>query len=238
LLKSVPSTPEIEHISSSLEHSMGNYVQDTSRQPSTQQGQASIQLGQPTTQPGEQGIESADATSEPAQPLEPSQPASESSQPSSEFSQPTSQYSQPNSEAEPVVVIPKKGRQSNHYWFVDAIGKFNIVLMFSINKFQLMYLIFTDEDGVSKNLKVKVKDAHNLPNGLRVVVNYDDKYQPIGEASGLLAGVCGQLATNCILFPISFERWSSVPDTYKDKVWESLKVIKLSIVISSIKYKL
>ncbi|QCE11861.1 hypothetical protein DEO72_LG10g3099 [Vigna unguiculata] len=70
---------------------------------------------------------------------------------------------------------------------------------------------------------VKVKDAHNLPNGLRVVVNYDDKYQPIGEASGLLAGVCGQLATNCILFPISFERWSSVPDTYKDKVWESLK---------------
>ncbi|QCD89139.1 putative transposase [Vigna unguiculata] len=103
LLKSVPSTPEIEHISSSSEHSVGNYVQDTSRQPSTQQGQASIQLGQPTTQPGEQGIDSADATSEPAQPLEPSQPASESSQPSSEFSQPTSQYIQPNSEAEPVI---------------------------------------------------------------------------------------------------------------------------------------
>jgi len=40
-----------------------------------------------------------------------------------------------------------------------------------------------------------------------VVVNYDDKYQPIREASGLLAGVCGQLATNNILFPISFERW-------------------------------
>ncbi|XP_027941099.1 uncharacterized protein LOC114194890 [Vigna unguiculata] len=81
-----------------------------------------------------------------------------------------------------------------------------------------------NEDGVSKNLKVKVKDAHNLPNGLRVVVNYDDKYQPIGEASGFLAGVCGQLATNCILFPISFERWSSMTDTYKDKVWESLKI--------------
>jgi len=41
-------------------------VQDTSRQPSTQQGQARIQLVQPTTQPTERGIESADATSEPA----------------------------------------------------------------------------------------------------------------------------------------------------------------------------
>ena len=91
-------------------------------------------------------------------------------------------------------------------------------LTFSIIKFQLMYLIFIDEDGVSKNLKVKVKDARNLPNGLLVVVNYDDKYKPIGEAPSLLAGVCGQLATNCILFPISFERWSSVPDTCKDKV--------------------
>jgi len=67
-------------------------------------------------------------------------------------------------------------------------------------------------------LKVKVRDAHNLPAGLRVVVNYDDKYQPIREASDLLAGVCGQLVTNHILFPISFERWSDMPDAYKDRV--------------------
>ena len=53
---------------------------------------------------------------------------------------------------------------------------------------------------------MKVKDAHNLPNRLRVVVNYDDNFQPIGEASGLLAGVCGQLAINHVLFPISFEK--------------------------------
>ena len=36
----------------------------------------------------------------------------------------------------------------------------------------------------------------------------------------------GQLAGNHILLPISFESWSSVPDTYKDTIWEStLKVI-------------
>lgn len=73
---------------------------------------------------------------------------------------------------------------------------------------------------------MKVKDVHNIEHGLRVVVEYDDMYQPVGEASGLLAGVCGQLAANTVLFPISFHNWSSVPDTYKDIVWNSaLKVI-------------
>ena len=52
-----------------------------------------------------------------------------------------------------------------------------------------------------------------------MVVNYDDNFQPIGEASGLLAGVCGQLAANHVLFPISFEKWSTLPDTYKDTMW-------------------
>ena len=105
-----------------------------------------------------------------------------------------------------------------------------------------MYLNFTDEHGVSQNLKMKVKDAHNFANGLHVVVNYDDKYQPIGVASGLLSEVCGLLATNHILFPISFERWSAMPDKYKDNVWESaLKVIEhlldIYYVFSFIQYK-
>jgi len=87
--------------------------------------------------------------------------------------------------------------------------------------------LFLDEEGVTQKLKVKVRDAHNFPIGLRVVVNYDDKCQPIREASGLLAGVCGQLASNHILFPISFERWSDMLDAYKDRVWESALKVKL-----------
>ena len=89
---------------------------------------------------------------------------------------------------------------------------------------------------------MKVKDAHNLSNGLHVVVNYDDKYQSIGEASGFLARVCGLLVINHILFPISFERWFAMLDTYKDNVWESaLKVIehllKIYCVFSFTQYK-
>jgi len=37
----------------------------------------------------------------------------------------------------------------------------------------------------------KSRDAHDLPNELSVMVNYDDKFQPVGEGFGLLTGVCG-----------------------------------------------
>jgi len=92
-----------------------------------------------------------------------------------------------------------------------------------------MYLIYIDEHGHAQSLKVKVKDVHNLPVGLRVVVNYDDRYQPIGEASGLLAAVCEHVASNSVLFLISFESWSAVSDTYKDNAWERTLKVKQPI---------
>jgi len=68
-----------------------------------------------------------------------------------------------------------------------------------------------------------------------VVVTYDDTYQPIGEASALLTGVCGLLEINHVLLPISFERRSTMPDTYKDHVWErALKVIEPTLNICSV----
>jgi len=52
-----------------------------------------------------------------------------------------------------------------------------------------------------------------------VVVNYDDNYQLIREASGLFGGVCEQLVSKHILFHINFGRWSE-PDAYKERVCE------------------
>ena len=81
-----------------------------------------------------------------------------------------------------------------------------------------------------KKMKVNVRDAHDFSTGVCVIVNYDDKFQPMGEACDFLAGVCGRLPGNHILFPISFESWSSMPNTYKDNVWESaLKVIDTTL---------
>ncbi|XP_072076622.1 uncharacterized protein [Arachis hypogaea] len=57
-----------------------------------------------------------------------------------------------------------------------------------------------DEYGASTRLHLLVKDVHNLPEGLRIVVTFDKHHAAIGEAAGLLAGVCGQLATDCARF--------------------------------------
>ncbi|ESW06796.1 hypothetical protein PHAVU_010G077600 [Phaseolus vulgaris] len=134
-------------------------------------------------------------------------PISQSSQPegTSDSAQPHTsnlqnhippQSAQPHAlESEVEMVPPKKGRQSNYYWFVDTIGKDMLILMlcfsFSFNYFHCIYLnvlYFIDEHGVTQKMKLKLRDAHNLPTGIHVVVNYDDNFQPIGEACGLLAG--------------------------------------------------
>jgi len=150
----------------------------------------------------------------------------------------TSKSAQPNnpqpaqphtSKFEPERVPPKKGKRSNHYWFVDTIILILFFVSFHLITFNidtLMYLYLIDEHEVTQKMKLKDRDAHNLPTRLRVVINYDDKFQPIGEACGLLSRVCGQLVGNHILFPRSFESWSFMPDIYKDTVWESaMKVI-------------
>lgn len=77
-------------------------------------------------------------------------------------------------------------------------------------------------------MKVKVKDVHDLAAGIRIVVEFDEYFAPVGEAAGLLAGVCGQSATNSILFPISFEKWSDMPDAFFEKEWKSLYMVKHS----------
>ncbi|MED6197321.1 hypothetical protein PIB30_055558 [Stylosanthes scabra] len=93
----------------------------------------------------------------------------------------------------------KGGRESKRYWKVQAI----------------------DEYGVETEEHLLAKDVHNLAERLRIIVNFDKYHAAIGEAAGLLAGVCGQLATDCVAFPISFEKWSSIPDSFFENQWNS-----------------
>ncbi|XP_020965420.1 uncharacterized protein LOC107613253 isoform X2 [Arachis ipaensis] len=104
----------------------------------------------------------------------------------------------------------KRGRESKHYWTVDAI----------------------DEYGDSTRLHLLVKDVHNLPEGLRIVVNFDKDYAAIGEAAGLLAGVCGQLATDCVAFPISFDKWSDIPASFFENQWNIFFLARFCFKVS------
>ncbi|KAL4287278.1 hypothetical protein AHAS_Ahas19G0170200 [Arachis hypogaea] len=93
----------------------------------------------------------------------------------------TSNSSEPSSVAPTISEHPsepkcKHGRESKHYWTVDAI----------------------DEYKDSTRLHLLAKDVHNLPEGLCIVVNFYKHHAAIGEAAGLLAGArfCFKVSDN------------------------------------------
>ncbi|WMV45290.1 hypothetical protein MTR67_038675 [Solanum verrucosum] len=61
-----------------------------------------------------------------------------------------------------------------------------------------------------------------------IVVNFDYLNEPFGEARSLLSGFCGILACDCFLFPINFEKWSSVPMSYLNRVFDQIIKPKFS----------
>ncbi|PHT45533.1 hypothetical protein CQW23_14691 [Capsicum baccatum] len=91
-------------------------------------------------------------------------------------------------------------RESNTHWVVDAIDSRNNV----------------------KKIKVKAKEVLNLIGDERIVIKFDVYEEPFGEARSLLLRFCGILACDCSLFPINFEKWSSLPMAYFNRVFEHI----------------
>ncbi|KAM3341042.1 hypothetical protein P3S68_028677 [Capsicum galapagoense] len=73
-----------------------------------------------------------------------------------------------------------------------------------------------------KKIKVKAKQVLNLTSEKRIVVKFDVYDEPFGEARSLVLRFCGILACDCSLFPINFEKWSSLPMTYFNRVFEHI----------------
>nr|XP_016460465.1 PREDICTED: uncharacterized protein LOC107783952 isoform X3 [Nicotiana tabacum] len=101
------------------------------------------------------------------------------------------------------------------HWFIDVI----------------------DECQVIKTIRLKVKDVHNLDKGLRIIVEFDEYHAAIGKSVGLIAGVLGQLATNPMYFPIGFEKWSSMPKYFVDRVFNDIIVPRFFFRIDQQKAK-
>ncbi|KAM3285224.1 hypothetical protein P3S67_024023 [Capsicum chacoense] len=92
------------------------------------------------------------------------------------------------------------GRESNTHWVIDAIDSRNNV----------------------KKIKVKAKEVLNLTAEERIVVKFDLYDEPFWEERSLFSHFCGILACDCSLFPINFEKWSSLPMTYFNRVFEHI----------------
>ncbi|XP_075097551.1 uncharacterized protein LOC107814135 isoform X3 [Nicotiana tabacum] len=83
-----------------------------------------------------------------------------------------------------------------------------------------------------KKLKVKVKEVLNLTCEERIVVDFDYLDEPFGDAHNLLSGFCEILACDCTLFPIHYEKWSSLPLSYFNRVFDQIIKEKIEISLS------
>lgn len=77
---------------------------------------------------------------------------------------------------------------------------------------------------VIKKIKIKVKEVNNLPQEVRILVEFDAQGIAYGDAQAVLAGYCSYLAMDCKLFPINFERWSGkmgIPNFYFEECFQT-----------------
>ncbi|OIT31246.1 hypothetical protein A4A49_22969 [Nicotiana attenuata] len=106
---------------------------------------------------------------------------------------------QESSKQAPTIQTASRKRSGSH-WTVEAI----------------------DSEKNVKKLKVKVKEVLNLMCEERIMVDFDYLDEPFGDARGLLSGFCGVLACDCTLYPIHCEKWSSLPMSYFNSVFDQI----------------
>jgi hypothetical protein len=69
---------------------------------------------------------------------------------------------------------------------------------------------------VVKEERLRVGDAFKLDHGKKVVLEFNELGQPVGESGGLFGGFLGSIAANCNAFPISYDNWREVSKIHKD----------------------
>jgi len=79
----------------------------------------------------------------------------------------------------------------------------------------------TDEQGLIKEEKLRVKDVWLLARGRHIMLEFNEALQPIGDAGGLFGGILGELASDFVTFPINYESWHKVPKTYKEEIYKN-----------------
>ncbi|XP_061347423.1 uncharacterized protein LOC133292948 [Gastrolobium bilobum] len=114
--------------------------------------------------------------------------------------------SQPSNERPPT--NPPK-RTCNKYWVVDVVA----------------------DNGLIDEERLRVRDVLVLPRHKRVVLEWNEDKQPVGDSCGLLHGFLGHIACDPKIFPICFDRWPNVPPVYKENTWKS--TIKPKFVLES-----
>ncbi|CAJ2652202.1 unnamed protein product [Trifolium pratense] len=93
----------------------------------------------------------------------------------------------------------KSKKKSMKYWTVDV----------------------RDAGGVVKEVRLRRQDVFSLTAGKKILMEWSEEWQPVGEAAGLLGSFLGAVGANFKLFPIDKERWPDVPSQTKEMVWKN-----------------
>ncbi|PIN26656.1 hypothetical protein CDL12_00589 [Handroanthus impetiginosus] len=91
-------------------------------------------------------------------------------------------------------------RESNKYWTVDL----------------------KDANGQITKAHLRVNDVFVLLGGKKIILYWNELGQPIRESGGLLGQFLGHVASEFNNFPISYTKWSKVPASCKDHVWNNI----------------
>jgi len=81
------------------------------------------------------------------------------------------------------------------------------------------------------------KQVWSLPRGHRIELAFNGRTQPKGDVGGLIPHFLAILATDYRIFPISFASWKTIPQSYKDKCWDIIKVLSFFFNFSFLNFE-
>ncbi|KAG2391477.1 uncharacterized protein HKW66_Vig0127620 [Vigna angularis] len=92
------------------------------------------------------------------------------------------------------------------------------------------WLVDVIDDQCKRTTKhLKTNDVWNLPQNERIIVHWNEEYQPIGDGGALLNRFLGSIARNFKAFPICYSTWKKIPKDYKEDTIHNIIQTKFAV---------
>ena len=84
------------------------------------------------------------------------------------------------------------------------------------------FFLFIANEGEIRERGIMVREIYDLPLGDKVVIPFDGNQPSATDVDGLLGGFLGRLAADSKIFPIYFENWHLMFNSYKNRAWNDI----------------
>nr|XP_025608041.1 uncharacterized protein LOC112701506 [Arachis hypogaea] len=83
--------------------------------------------------------------------------------------------------------------------------------------------VVVSDDGITRTMSLSVREAIVLPPSKKIILEFNEELQPIGQAAGLLSGFLGNLGADFQHFPINEDSWKTMDKALKEHAYETIK---------------